>query len=517
MLAHNFLFSVIITLTFLLPDFVLPHFFNRFNPEFSFGFSISLCFFFFLMSFVQQKKVLIYLMLALCILQVSQLSNWLYFGIPLSYENIISLFSNFDDVFLITKTFELSYFIALISIVLLFFVQLFTIQKLSCKTLKSGYIFLILVILVHTTFTIKKGSNNSYLRPSNPSLLNSSRLFFNALIHETRGNKKEYHYEPYLVQKVKNCEKNVILIIGESTNTRFLSLYNFRHNTTPFLKNSAHKKNFAFAKGISSSVGTHASLPLFFNLVREPANLKALSKKELNLLKLAKENGYKVFGITAQEKKEFSGSGIEYLDEYYEFNERIADGDNSLVEQLKKLRLSSKNFIVIQPWSMHAPYSLFHSAIKKGIPSFDIQDSSQKEYAIGLLYWDEWIEHLRETVQEHISKDAVIVVTSDHGEALNEENMLGHMTLKPIIADVPVFAFAPENHTLLKWIKGKNYVGHYELGIKVAELLGYNVTNSNDDGIHQYIHGSYFYGSSYKAIRWKIENDMPVFDDIKTF
>lgn len=514
MFINNFLFSILNTIIFLFPDSIFPYFFSRFNPTFSIGFSISLFLFFFILSFIKQRWILISTLSLFTFIQVFQLNNWFYFGVPLSFESILGLCNNFQDVIIMGQAVEKTYFYATGSVLLLFICQIFSIYKIRRIVRKNGYVFLIILILGSIIFSIRQRCNTSYLRPSNPSLSNSISLLFNVTVHEIWGESKQENFMPYNINKIHEGENNIIVVIGESTNSRFQSLYGYEHNTTPFLKSIQSEKYFAATRGISSSVATHASLPLFFNIVREPSHISLLTQKTLNLIKLAKQNGYKTICITAQGKKEFSSSGLEFFDEFYEFPDRVCGGDNRLFNKIKELKLFKKNFIVIQPWSIHSPYALFHNGINKDISQFDIADPIQKEYAIALLYWDEWIEQLKKTVDDHMPANSFLIVTSDHGEALNEQNFLGHMVLHQLVADVPVFAFGPSSHPFLEWINSTSYISHYDLGIKIAHLLGYEIINPNDDGIHRFIHGSYFYGKEYKAIRWKNQNNTLVFDQI---
>lgn len=513
-LVSNLLFASLNSFIFLLPDSFFPYFFSRFNPTFSLGFGASLFIFLCILSFIKQRWVIVGVISFFNLIQILQFNNWFYFGVPLSLENIIGLYNNFQDVLMVCGSENHAYYYANGLILILFLCQSLSIYKIKRHVKSHAYLFLPFIILCYCIFSLRQGYNISYLRPSNPSLSNSISLLFNVAVHEMWGNSKSENFKPYDIKKINDGEKNIILVMGESTNSRFQSLYGYKHNTTPFLKSVQSENYFAASKGVSSSVATHASLPLFFNLVREPAHVSLMVQKTFNLIKLAKQNGYKTICITAQGKKEFSSSGLEFFDEYYEYPDRITGGDDRLFNKLKDLKLSKKNFIVIQPWSVHSHYSLFHGAIKKTIPQFDIPDPIQKEYAIALLYWDEWIENLKKTVDNFLPKNSLLIVTSDHGEVLNENNLLGHMVLQSPVSDIPIFAFGPSHHSLLKWIASKSHISHYDLGIKIASLLGYMVTNPNDDGIHRFIHGSYFYGKEYKAIRWKNLNNNVIFDEV---
>ncbi len=498
----------------MLPDSIFPHFFSRFNPSFSLGFSASLFVFFSVLSFIKQRWVIISVISIFSLIQILQLNNWFYFGIPLSLENVIGFYNNFQDVLIVGEAADQAYYYANVLILILFLCQVLFVYKIKRHVKTHTYLFLPLIILSYCVFSLRQGYNISYLRPSNPSLSNSISLLFNTVVHEMWGQIKSEKFKPYDIKKISEGEQNIIFVMGESTNSRFQSLYGYKHNTTPFLKSVKSKNYFAASKGISSSVATHSSLPLFFNVVREPAHVSLVVKKTFNLIKLAKQNGYKTICITAQGKKEFSSSGLEFFDEYYEYTDKIDGGDDRLFNKLRDLKFSKKNFIVIQPWSVHAPYSLFHGSIKKTIPQFDIPDPIQKEYAIALLYWDEWIENLKKTIDNFLPKNTLLIVTSDHGEVLNENNILGHMALQSLVGDIPIFAFGPPHHPVLKWIASKNYISHYDLGIKIASLLGYRITNPNDDRIHRFVHGSYFYSKEYKAIRWKSDDNAVIFDKV---
>lgn len=314
-----------------------------------------------------------------------------------------------------------------------------------------------------------------------------------------KNTKKPIDYKPYNFQKNPSVQNNIVFIMGESTNTRFLSLYGFEHNNTPYLKSQINTPGFAYTKGISSGIVTHKSIPLFFNIQREPQYHHQLSK-EVNLIDLAKQQGYLSLLDMCTSKYPFLNAGIEFFNRI-ESNESVnrltsalikgstEANEYDLINYLEKITFAEKNFIVINPWAVHGPYEQFHKYIKE-IPNFEISDNLQKAYVISMLYFDQWIKDLIIFIRKKLGHDTLIIFASDHGQIINEEGMCGHGTLHPLVADIAIFAFAPDNHPFLLWLNAQKYVSHYDLGIKIAELMGVQITNPNDDGETRYIQDS---------------------------
>lgn len=467
-----------------------------------------------LLSISKQKSILFFTLTVLTIFQLFQINHWLYFGTPLSYENIMAFLTHVDDVWMDAKAASSIFYYLSALLIISCVIQMAYIQKKVFYTFQKGSLFLPFFLCSIISFSFIKGPQITYLRPSNPSLYNSIHLFTNIVTHEIWGGKKYITYKPY-THTLKNIEaNNIVFVIGESTNARFLSLYGYPYQTTPYLEQQKNKSNFAHTIGVASSVATHASLPLFFNIVREPLNCELLHHKKVNLIKMAKQQGFQTVYITAQGTKDFSVAGLEFFDEIIEVDGRVVKGDHEIINHLNNIKLSTKNFIVVQPWVIHSPYNLFHGAIQKANPNFTIDDPQQKSYATALLYFDEWIQDLRSAILNNFPTDTLLIFSSDHGELLNENNQQGHMTLCSLGAEIATFAFGPENHPFLKWMNQKKHLSHYDLGIQLANLIGVDIQNPNDDHIHRFIHQPYFYNKSFQVIRWKEENNQTIYEKI---
>jgi glucan phosphoethanolaminetransferase (alkaline phosphatase superfamily) len=251
-------------------------------------------------------------------------------------------------------------------------------------------------------------------------------------------------------------------------------------NTTPYLKSLKNEKFFSYSKGISSAVRTGVSIPLFFNAIREPFNVKEFKKKNFNMFTIAKSQGYKSIALLSQGMHTFKDVGMIDVNEFISPND-----DEDLLIKLSEIKDTSKKLIVINLRNIHAPYDQFHQIEFDESTGDRITDS----YLKALRYHDDWIQRCVHIIHEKIDKDAVIIFTSDHGELVNEEGMYGHNILHKLVSDVPVWVIGPENLAIHTWMKDKDYLSHYELSCQVLNLLGVQLINENDDCNTYYVQG----------------------------
>jgi glucan phosphoethanolaminetransferase (alkaline phosphatase superfamily) len=159
--------------------------------------------------------------------------------------------------------------------------------------------------------------------PSRYSLHNSLNYFsFWAVkgwkIHSAKDLLPEKFYKEYSVVPFTSKAKEpqlILMIMRESTSSTHMSLFSGREATTPNLDRIKNDANFIALPAISSGVCTHASLPLFFNLVREPGNIWLLESEKVNLFRLAKAAGYETHFISAQNALLTHANGTGYIDD----------------------------------------------------------------------------------------------------------------------------------------------------------------------------------------------------------
>jgi glucan phosphoethanolaminetransferase (alkaline phosphatase superfamily) len=256
-------------------------------------------------------------------------------------------------------------------------------------------------------------------------------------------------------------------------------------------------------------VATPTSIPMFFNLVREPGNINLLQNKVANLFRLAKENGYKTFWLSSQELALIQDVASNFIDQAVTSNSLVTrkNRDEHILSLFQDLTLGEKNFIVIHQRTPHAPYEKQYKHRKDQFEVDDINITDRKErttntYDNAVRFYDFLIQETFRIAQQKLPKDLYIMFTSDHGELLGEQGLYGHNHLNLPCAFVPFWIYGDlkrvQNH-----LENRTFLNHYQIGVLVADLLGYNIHNPNDDRKTYYIHGNNIY-SNYSYLEYEI-------------
>lgn len=77
--------------------------------------------------------------------------------------------------------------------------------------------------------------------------------------------------------------------MGESTSYLNMGIFGYERDTTPDLTPYLENPSYFQLPAISSAVSTRVSLALFYNLIYEPNNAKAIVNMEQSLYRLAKQ------------------------------------------------------------------------------------------------------------------------------------------------------------------------------------------------------------------------------------
>jgi glucan phosphoethanolaminetransferase (alkaline phosphatase superfamily) len=361
-----------------------------------------------------------------------------------------------------------------------------------------------------------KGPSFFYTKPTSSTIYNTVRAFSDWVIH-SKTKAKSLGYKPYSITYSNPKVKNIILIVGESLSSRYMHLYGYDQPNTPFLDSLKNNPNFAYAKGISSSVSTRTCLQLLFNAFHNPGFIELIRRKEANLFRLAQHQGYKTVILSAQNEKLFHDTGTEFVNTFSSekdmrksLNEK---GDITLLDAMATLELGNKNFIVIHLRHIHTPfgeYAKYHPAHTVDTKHNDRTSQTSQEYSDAIAYHDYWVEQCIATIQKILPSDTVILFTSDHGQLIGERGMFGHNLMQPEVTDVPVWAYAlGTNEALISPIR-KQPISHYDLGKLIGAFLGAEITNPNEDPTLQFVHGSEIY-TDYEFMPWKKSNGAPEF------
>ena len=505
-IKNNIIEAILLCLIMFLPDFILK-ITGKTYMNVHIIFTIILILFAFLTSF---SGIVVKLIVGtfLFVIQLTQ-TNYMYFsGMPIEPKLIKKIFAEKDDVF------EYEHFMYVLPILPFVILPYVFYVWHSFKTRKRTYFSILSAFLIVFSYSFflkaenKRTIDEKIPKPFRQTILNSLSTYTFFLSHlksEDSMNSelddiKKKAYIPYQISKIKNNnEENriVILIWGESTNSKDMHIINnklFRKNT-PKLENFAkkNKNHFMSMTSISGSTATRSSAPLFFNLIKEPGNTLPIRSVSQNLFKMAKENGYKTHWLSSQ--------GIIIPQDSYVFADDMQTAekhiyaikkksDDYLIDLFKKLDLSKgKHLIVLNPRNTHTPYNKNYkhrkAEFEKYTDSKTRKDAELSAYHNCILYLDWWIN---EILSIAIKKNAdYVLFSSDHGDFIGDNPNLkhgnstfGHNLLDLGITYVPFMIYSKKNNEkMFNKLKEKKIITHYEIGMLMANLIGYNVKNPN--------------------------------------
>lgn len=523
-LKPNIGFGLLFAFLMLLPDFIFQATYRSISYSTDIKFILALVVFGTALSLSG-----IYLFSAVMLLgflaQLIQLFHIGYFGRPINPTDISKIWREFGDVYATgVASFSELWFIPVILLGCLgILCWLFFKYRKQFGYSSFAVLIVFIALSINTERAFRKSLKSFLPSPSRYSLHNSLNTFtFWAVkgwkIHSVKDLVPENFYKEYSVVPFASKEKEpqlILLIMGESTSSTYMSLLSGREATTPNLDKLKNDANFMARPAISSGVCTHASLPLFFNLVREPGNIRQLESDKANLFKLAKTAGYETHFISAQNALLTHALGSAYIDDLRTMeDEEVGFGlkrDAYFIHILKSIMQKGirKKFIVFNFKAIHSPYaSVYADHPECKVFPTDLTDPALKkrnEYKNAVRYLDTILSALLEKFKEYDDGSGVFAMVSDHGENLGEDNLWGHNVLSLSAAKIPFLLYSSQLKLLPRQhIEEKKNVTHYEIGKFLANVLGFEVINPNEtDGI-SYIQGNDLY-QDYDF--WGIERD----------
>lgn len=510
MLFNNFKFTFFVTLGMLAPDLYLGLFKNVISASIPLSNLIGIAAFALLLSFVKSRAILWSVLGLFAFSQIIQLNHWVYFGVPIHSQDISKVFLELDEI-LTTGTTILPKVIHVWSI---WIISLITIsyafkQKSNRILHSSASILICLSLAVNPLLSFVKGSGFFYTKPTATSVYNSLRAFSDWAANGYTSFKGP-HYAPYNVVYEKPNATNIVFIMGESQSSRYMQLYGYKANNTPFLNSLKTNSNFAYAKGVSSSVYTRTCLQLFFNVIHNPGDVYNLRQKTANLFAIAKKQGYHTVVLSAQNEKLFHDTGTEFVDVLVsakQMEENLkTKGDIALIDKFNELSLTEKNFVVLHLRHIHSPFSEYSKFLPEEY-KIKTTDNNQTvaEYEAAIAYNDFWIKQTLSAILAKLSNDTVVIFTSDHGELIGERGLYGHNLMEPEVADVPVWIYDTKGESC-QWLNTKKVCSHYDLGKHIAALMGAKIQNTSEAANEQFVHGSEFY-TDYTYMPWEIHGN----------
>lgn len=247
---------------------------------------------------------------------------------------------------------------------------------------------------------------------------------------------------PVIVSFSRPVLKSVthVLILGEATTSRRMSLYGYQRRTNPLLE-SIRASLLIDEDACSSRGSTPPSMKEIFTFADR--NHESLIHEQPNILQLMRAAGYKLYWLSNQQTEGPHDSQVSFL--YHAADVRVfinkrgwSDGvslDGDLLPRLKDMLSDgvAKRFIVVHLIGTHAVYSMRYPAefgTFRVVPSLIGNGSkvdTSNSYDNAVLYNDQVVYAMINMIRD-LTKDYSIIYLPDHGEALGETGQfVGHI------------------------------------------------------------------------------------------
>lgn len=459
-----------------------------------------------LVSIVSRKAILsIYIILALFVW--FQLSHFSYYGtwiFPLEY---LLFFTQFNEVLGTFSTVLDVTIIPTILFISILFCLIFMLRKFELHRFKIPYLSIILIAFI-IFLPMRIYIKDDYKKNNRPNfehyiikntILTLSNLFGSILPKKISGHsglEQPIKETPSIENKNPNI--NIILIMGESLNRDYMSLYNYQFITTPFIDSLKNNKNFIYKNAIGSGVLTDIAIPSFFNMISKPDGIPQILSSNTCLFKMAKENGFNTYFYSSQSQEELKGIKsylcTKYIDvlkdgAYYSKEKDTASLDENLANVLDEIDFSKPNLITLHQRASHTP---FLNYIPKDFRPFNKNNTNNLEqntidYLNSIRYTDSVIENIIKKLENKSKLPTYIIFTSDHATNIGDNNRNGHGILdNESIYKVPFFIYSiHENNKIKDNFDNFSYISHYQISNVVSKLLGYkssyNIFNLKED------------------------------------
>jgi arylsulfatase A-like enzyme len=312
------------------------------------------------------------------------------------------------------------------------------------------------------------------------------------LIVETNNNSQhKIAWSNPVVYRTREKGSTVILISLDALRPDHLHCYGYCRETSPYIDALA-RESVLFENAISQS---HWTLPAHMSLMTSlyPSTHKVyrereLEKSKITLPQLLRKNGSTCFGFATHTRLRpeygFARGFDSYMYKEYDFHAKRATADKVTSRAMNFVteHKDKDTFIFLHYFDIHTPYmppgryaTLFDTTYAGDITGRDFRsftkpihnifadphnEISERDLAHMVALYDGEVAHIDYYVgmlvahlkSEGLYENAVIIVTSDHGEELWEHKSIGHNTLYDEVIRVPLIIKLPEkrDHTRMR-------------------------------------------------------------------
>lgn len=326
-------------------------------------------------------------------------------------------------------------------------------NRILWGVLGLGLIYTVRMVSVYGEFF----TDNQYL-PIQRAYASAQVALKNIEAYNTLSSKVN---DKIMLTENKGKIKNVVFILGESTNRNHMGIYGYPLQNTPNLQKLKETGDaFVFNDVISPHSTTIASLSKLFTFCNYE------SEKDwydyTNLIDVMNEAGYKTFWLSNQESSGIWGNVAQLYAQHsskHEFTRLrdsredygIVDGELfPLIDRAIEDR-GEKNFFVIHLMGAHgAYYNRFPYAFSKfnkdDIP-LNVDDEKKKVVAQydNAIYYNDYV--INEIINKFKDDETLLIYVSDHGEAVyDEDGFAGHIEENPSrhMIEIPMIVWASD-------------------------------------------------------------------------
>ncbi len=273
--------------------------------------------------------------------------------------------------------------------------------------------------------------------------------------------------------------KHIFVIIGESANRDYMSLYGYKEaKTTPFLDSikSALPTKLNYYNGIAAAPITRFAVPMAVSFA-DPLNLDK-QYTEKNIVEIANNAGYETIWLSSQPKVgvyETIIGNMASCATVSDFDYGWPVEDLDLVEKAKNnFKEGQKQLIILHLTGSHIPYGDKSDKIDKAIFPGKTND---------ILYWQS-LHHTDRVLKgiyqlmDNTHNSAVMYYFSDHGEVIGQAH--GFLTGGTAQFKTPIVAINrskfPVDSVVNKYIDPKtSLLSTSNTVYIISEMLGYDI------------------------------------------
>ena len=218
-----------------------------------------------------------------------------------------------------------------------------------------------------------------------------------------------------VLDAIQDKEGTVILVIGESANRDYMSVYNHQLeiNTTPWESQQIVNKNFIFMENAYSNYpNTGLSLSRALTQVNQYNGVKL--SEAITLIGLAKKAGYVTYWISTQGKSGLYDSIVTKIAESSDNIFWETGLDTNILQDLSKINPKQKNFVVLHILGSHANYN---ERVPDSYKVDKYTDDIRNQYMRTIEYTDTFLKDVFEYGENNLHLNAMVYM-SDHGEHL---------------------------------------------------------------------------------------------------